>query len=95
MKIDPQIKADLKARLEDDLKERKKKVVVTSAYKMDDNEKKKVIGSFPSLKNARIEYRVDSDILAGYVVQIGSKTMDLSLRGQLQNFKNLIYEIDR
>jgi F-type H+-transporting ATPase subunit delta len=94
MKIDPQIKKDLAARLKEDLAKKKKQVVLISAYKLDKKEESSIMAKIPGLKNAQIRYEVDPAIIAGYVVRVGSKVLDLSLKGQLQNFKKLIYGLD-
>lgn len=95
MKIDPQIKEDLKLRLKEDLAKKRRRIVITCAYKMTEEEKRSVFNKFPALKDSSVDYKIDAGILAGYLIQIGSRVTDLSLKGQLQNFKNLIYEIDR
>lgn len=95
MKIDPQIKNDLKLRLKEDLSSRKRKVTITSAYKLAEEDKKEITDKFPALKKEPVTYLVDDSLIAGYIIKIGSKVTDISLKGRLQNFKNLIYEIDR
>jgi len=94
MKIDPQIKKDLAARLKEDLATKKSQVVLVSAYKLDKKEESSLMLKLPILKQAQVKYEVDPKIIAGYVVRVGSKVLDLSLRGQLQNFKKLIYGLD-
>lgn len=95
MKIDPQIKKDLAARLKEDLASKKKQVVLISAYKLDKKEVDSVMAKIPDLRKADVKYEVDPSIIAGFVIKVGSKVLDLSLSGQLQNFKKLIYGIDR
>ena len=94
MKIDPKIKKDLKERLRADLEQKKRQVTVVCAYKIGADEIKELKEKVPLLKEGDIKWQVDSSIIAGYVVKVGSKVLDLSLQGQLQNFKKLIYGID-
>ncbi len=94
MKIDPQIKKDLAARLKEDLETKKNQVVLVSAYKLDKKEESSLMAKLPVLKKAQVKYEIDPKIIAGYVVRVGSKVLDLSLRGKLQNFKKLIYGLD-
>ncbi len=94
MKIDPRIKADLKARLKQDLVALKKQFTVISAFKIGNEEISEIKKKFPALKDALIVYEVDKSLIAGYVIKIGSKVLDVSIRGKLQNFKKLIYGLD-
>ena len=93
MRIDPKIKEDLKQKLKADLAQNKKRVVVVSAYKLFEPEMNNLFNFFPQLKQSQIEFLVDNSLLAGYLIKIGSNVTDLSLKGQLQNLKNLVYEI--
>lgn len=94
MKIDPSIKKDLAARLKEDLAQKKKQVVLVSAYKLDKQELAAIMAKVPDLKKAQVRYEVDPSIIAGYVIRVGSKVLDLSVAGQLNNFKKLIYGLD-
>lgn len=94
MKIDPAIKKDLAERLKQDLAQKKKQVVLVSAYKLDKKELDAVVAKVPDLKKAQVMLEVDPSIIAGYVIRVGSKVLDLSLKGQLNNFKKLIYGLD-
>jgi len=94
MKIDPKIKQTLKNRLKQMLNDKKRQVTVTSAYRLGESEITYLLKQIPQLRAYNIEYAVDEAILAGYVIKIGSEITDLSLKGQLTNLKNLIYDID-
>lgn len=91
MKIDPTIKEDLKEYFKDRMKQVKEKVILTSAYELSDEEKKTIISSL-DLLSGKIEYKVDPTLVAGVIVTYGSKIIDVSLKGQLQNFKHILYE---
>ena len=94
MRIDPKIKQDLKNKLKEELADKKNRVVVVSAYKLSETEINSLNDAFPQLLQSKTEYLVDENLIAGYIIKIGSQVTDLSLKGQLQNFKNKIYEID-
>ncbi|OGK17611.1 hypothetical protein A2866_04165 [Candidatus Roizmanbacteria bacterium RIFCSPHIGHO2_01_FULL_39_8] len=91
MKIDPTIKEDLKEYFKDRMRLVKEKVIITSAYELSDQEKKTIISSL-GLPNGKIEYKVDTRLVAGVIITYGSKIIDVSLKGQLQNFKHILYE---
>lgn len=92
MKIDPQIKSELKLKLKEVLASAKKRVWVTSAYELGSEEIEKLYQAIDGLRQSQIDYAVDKSLIAGYVIKVGSKVIDLSLRGRLQSLKNLIYE---
>lgn len=91
MKIDPTIKENLKEYFKDMMKQVKEKVIITSAYELSNEEEKTIISSL-GLTGGKIEYKVDPTLLAGVIVTYGSKIIDVSLKGQLQNFKHILYE---
>lgn len=93
MKIDKEIKKELKVYLEEKLKENKKKAVIFSSYKLSDEEIKIIVEKLPFLTQYTIINLVDSSIFAGIIVEFESKIIDLSLRGQLNKFKNISYEL--
>jgi len=94
MKIDPLVKKELKLRLSEALEQKKRQVTLTSAYQLNKSDQAELIKKVPQLKDTGITYLVDKSIIAGYVIKVGSKIIDLSLLGQLQSFQNIIYEID-
>ena len=92
MKIDPQIKSELKLKLKEVQASAKKKVLITSAYELESEEVEKLYQAIDGLRQSQIDYAVDKSLIAGYVIKVGSKVIDLSLKGKLQSLKNLIYE---
>lgn len=93
MKIDPTIRKELKRFLRKRLETLKQKVTIISASKMSD--KNKVILLSHIAKNARdelrVEYIVDPSLLGGIMVMVGSKVINLSLKGQLAQIKQKLY----
>lgn len=92
MKINPQLKEELKARLSSQLAKEKEKVVVFSTYLLSGEEMGALLKSLPDLKERPYENVVDSTLLGGVVVQYGSKVIDLSIRHLLQTFQKTIHE---
>jgi len=90
MKIDPSIKKDLEKRLKEDLASRKSQVTIVSAYKLNSTDTASIFKKFSTLKKSNIKYVVDETIIAGYIIKVGSKVVDISVKGQLESFKNLI-----
>lgn len=93
MKIDPKVKNELKIKLKDALANIKKRITVISSYKLNETDINELYEVFPQLRQAQVDYLVDEDLIAGFIIKIGSKVIDLSLKGRLQNLKNLFYEI--
>ena len=95
MRINPFIKENLKKYLDESLKNEKDKITLISAYALNNNELTLLYQYVPRLKNSQINFEISKKVIAGVVIKIGSKVIDLSLWGQLNNLKNHIYEIDR
>lgn len=94
MRIEPSIKKDLKIRLKEDLSNLKKTVTIVSAYQLNKEDIDEIMNQFPELLNKPLKYQIDKTIIAGYIIKIGSKMIDISLKGRLQNLRNLIYEFN-
>ena len=94
MKIDPEVKNRLKQLLKKEVEQKNKMVVIKSAYQLDNNEINMVFRVLPEFSGMAYEVVIDPQIMAGVIVQQGSKIYDLSLSGQLKSLSNKIYEID-
>lgn len=92
MKIDQQLKKELKEYIQDKLHQSKKTVTIVSSYPMNQNEIEGLRKQIPFLDGVRIVNTVDESILAGVVIKFGTKMIDLSLKTELQSLKNSIYE---
>lgn len=92
MDLTPQLKQELKIYLQQKLNEHNKKVIVFSSYPLREEEIRLLKEKIPQLKNAVIENKIDNTLIAGVVVQFGSKRIDLSLKGELVNLQHLIHE---
>ncbi|MBI4008738.1 F0F1 ATP synthase subunit delta [Candidatus Roizmanbacteria bacterium] len=93
MKIDPNVREELRRLFREKIETFKEKATVISASKLGEDEKNLLFSHVPLVsRDLNIEYIVDQSLLAGIVVKIGSKVIDLSLKGQLQNIKQKLYE---
>lgn len=89
MNLDPQIKQDLAKYLEQRLLDKKNEVVVISAYALDQSELDLIHKKLPILEQAHIKNIVNPAIIAGIIMNFGSKTIDLSLSHELQQLQTL------
>ncbi len=95
MKINPKIKDGLKDFLMENIQKEQNRVLVLSADILGDYEKKVLSGKkFPDLNWSDADYQVDKSIIAGIIIKVGSRTIDLSLAGLLSKLSNTLYEID-
>lgn len=93
MNIDPQIKQELKKFLQQAIVREAQKVIITSSYNLNKSDKAFILANVPLLsKSTDFEYRVDNELLGGIVIKIGSKLIDLSLKGRIANLKQKLYE---
>ncbi|MBI4226160.1 F0F1 ATP synthase subunit delta [Candidatus Roizmanbacteria bacterium] len=94
MKISRDIKDNLKKYLDELLKNEKEKVTLISAYTLNSDELASLYQYIPRLKGSQLNFVINKDLVAGVVIKIGSKVIDLSLRGQLNRLRDYMYEID-
>ncbi|MBI5122757.1 F0F1 ATP synthase subunit delta [Candidatus Roizmanbacteria bacterium] len=94
MKINPKLKDDLKNFLLEKIQKEQNRVFVLSADDLDADEKKALEEKFPDLNWSQAIYKIDRSIIAGIIIKVGSKIIDLSLSGSLSKLSNTLYEID-
>lgn len=95
MKINHKLKDELKSSLMEKIQKEQNRVVVYSADDLDADEKKALSGKkFPNLNWKDAEYRIDKSVIAGIIIKVGSRTIDMSLAGSLSKLSNTLYEID-
>lgn len=92
MRINPKLKEDLRKYLTEKMKGDREKVVVFSSIKLSDFEKKLIKSKFSTISFQKAEYRIDENLIAGIIITVGSRVIDLSLKGSLTNLKHIIYE---
>ena len=94
MKINPKLKDDLKSFLMEKIQKEQNRVLVISAVELSADEKKALENKFTDLNWKEAVYEIDRSIIAGIIIKVGSKTIDLSLSGSLSKLSNTLYEID-
>lgn len=94
MKINPKLKQDLKSFLMEKIQKEQNRVLVLSADKLDMDERKLLEKKFSDLNWKDSVYQIDKSVIAGIIIKVGSKTIDLSLTGSLSKLSNTLYEID-
>jgi len=95
MKINPKLKQDLKSFLLERIQKEQNRVIVISADNLSSEEKKVLSGKkFTDLNWNQAVYQIDKSIIAGIIIKVGSKIIDLSLMGSLSKLSNTLYEID-
>lgn len=95
MIIDSATKREIKDLIKSRLMQPQKKALVFSAAPLDEEDKILLMRVLRFLKrdNFAVIYSLDESLLAGVVVKIGSKVIDLSLKGKLTNLRQTMYEI--
>ena len=94
MKINPKLKKDLKNFLLEKIKKEQNRVFVLSADSLDIDGKNSLENKFPDLNWKETVYEIDKSLIAGIIIKVGSRIIDLSLSGSLSKLANTLYEID-
>lgn len=94
MKINPKLKDELKNFLMEKIQKEQNRVFVLSADDLSIDEKKALEKKFTDLNWKEAVYKIDKSIIAGIIIKVGSKTIDLSLSGSLSKLSNTLYEIN-
>jgi len=94
MKINPNVKNDLKAFLDRKLAEERNKVIIVSSYKLKETDLKIIFKRFPFLHQDNVKNIIDDKLIGGVVIKFGTKVIDLSLKKQLEDLKKKLYEIN-
>lgn len=64
---------------------RSEKLIISSTYVLDDEEKKQIAKFFP--KTIQVENKIDPDIIGGLVIEYGSTIIDLSLKEKILSWE--------
>ena len=92
MRLDPRVKERLKKTFTEELTSQKEMVTVFSAYHLSENEMQKILLQFPQFSTRKVENKIDSTIIGGFIIQCGSQLIDLSIRNALHLLKKQLYE---
>ncbi|OGK31193.1 hypothetical protein A3F29_01715 [Candidatus Roizmanbacteria bacterium RIFCSPHIGHO2_12_FULL_33_9] len=95
MKIKPRLKEELRKYLLNKLSEESKKATLISSHKLTSEQVDEIKLKFPSIKEKKLELKIDEDLLAGFILKEGSKITDLSIKTKLIQFKKTINEVAR
>lgn len=85
MRLSKQIKQELTEYLKDRLKHKEHRARIIAPYNLDKSEIQEIQSRVPLIAHAPVDVVVDEDILAGVIIQYGSKRIDLSLRSQINH----------
>lgn len=91
MKVNPELKEELKKYIQQKMSEKRQSVIIVSPYSLSVKEIELIKSKFSFLQNAKIQQEVNQSLLAGIIIKFGSKMIDLSLNGQLQSLQKRIY----
>ncbi len=92
MRLDPQVKERLKKAFSEEIVAQKELVTIYSAYQLPDEDIQKIVQRFPQFQSGKIENKIDSTIIGGFIIQAGSQLIDLSIRNALHILKKQLYE---
>lgn len=93
MKIDPNLKKEIKRIFFQKIKEeRKEKVTIITPYPINDQEKEMFYQYLPWLRNKILVNEVNPDLIGGFIIRIGSDIFDGSILGKINN---LLKKIDQ
>lgn len=85
MKIDTQLKKEIKSRVLADLrKEKEQTVIITTPYPLGEEGTELLYSSFPELKNFTIKNIIEKNIIGGMILQHKSKVIDISIRSKIE-----------
>ena len=92
MEIDANKRALLKKFIKQKLAEiASAKVIVLTPYKINDDAVKTLLEKFPETDGKEYENRIDKSLIGGFIIIIGTKIIDASIKNKLNNLqKSLI-----
>ncbi len=68
------------------------KAVITTPYQLSEEELTVLKKQFPQIAEVPIEQVINPALIAGLVIKIGTKRIDLSLSSGLHNLKQYLYD---
>lgn len=84
MKINPELKKELKKYFFRKIEEEKReKVVIITPFPIREEEYEIFFRHLPWLRKKRIENQVDRELIGGFILKIGSNIFDASILGRL------------
>lgn len=92
MKIKPEIKEDIRRFIRERLQKKQEEVTIIAPYAFSPEDLQEVIKQYPQLESKKLITIVDTSIIAGIVIKIGTKVLDLSLANKIRSLQNLVNE---
>jgi len=92
MRLDPQVKERLKKAFSEELIAKREMVTVFSASLLSSEEMQKILIQFPQFATSQVANKIDPTVIGGFVIQSGSRLIDLSIRNALHLLKKQLYE---
>ncbi len=83
MKLTPTLRQDLKNFLKARLQDQSVMAQVYAPYMLSADELNQIQSKYDILSSAQLTPHIDPSLLAGYVVEVGSKRIDCSLKSRL------------
>lgn len=84
MKIDATVRSSLRKKILKELQSPQNRfITVRSAYKMNETELSSLQKAIPEMHDAHLTNEVDPEIIAGVIIVDGSKIIDYSVKGRL------------
>ena len=92
MRLDPHVKERLKKAFSEELIAKKEMVMIFSAAELSEDDMRKILVKFPQFASNQVVNTVDSSVIGGFIIQSGSRLIDLSIRNALHTLKKQLYE---
>ena len=85
MKLDFQLKKELKEFLKQKLKEELETAYVYVPYRLSEKEIKEVEKALPFLQGKKVKVIQDKDLIAGFKVKVGTRVFDFTVESNLNS----------
>lgn len=92
MKIKSEIKEDIRKFIRERLQKRQQEVTIIAPYTLSPEDLQEIIEQYPQLESKKLTTVVDANIIAGIIIKIGTRVLDLSLANKIRNLQHLVNE---
>lgn len=90
MKIEPNLKKEIKKYFLEKIRTKKKKAIIITPYPLKKEEKEIFYRFLPWLREMELENTIDKELIGGFVLKINSMVFDGSITGRINNLINQI-----
>lgn len=91
-KISPDLKRDIRQYVMERLEKNVAYAEIISPYQLSKQDVERYKKQISGLDRMHLFNTVDESLMAGIIIRLGSKMIDLSLKSQLENLKQRLYE---